>query len=75
MDVLGQNHDKVGNGFSAISFVMKKCNGKLKDEVMKELAKRGKYSQTRKLFSIYRYRTKKDIDLNDESPSPLLARS
>ena len=42
MDVLGQQLDKVGNGFAAMGFVMKKLNGKMKDEVAKELAKRGK---------------------------------
>ena len=71
MEILGQNHDKVGNGFPAINFVMKKCNGKFKDEIMKELKKRGASQQTRKLFSIYRYRTKTEIDQNDET-SPLL---
>ena len=67
MDVLGGQHDKVGNGFGAMSFVMKKLYGKMKDEVAKELTKMGKQSQTRKLFSIYRYKTGKK-DLTDESP-------
>ena len=43
MDIIGVHHDKVGNGFAAMSFVMKKLSGKLKDEVTKELVKRGKY--------------------------------
>ena len=70
MDVLGQQLDRVGNGFAAMSFVMKKLNGKMKDEVAKELAKRGKCQQTRKLFSIYRYRTG-NKEANEEI-SPLL---
>ena len=72
MDVLGQQLDKVGNGFAAMGFVMKKLNGKMKDEVAKELAKRGKCQQTRKLFSIYRYRTGHKEANDIETPSPLL---
>ena len=33
MEQIGQQLDKVGNGYSAMSFVMKKLNNKMKDEV------------------------------------------
>ena len=42
MDILGQQLDKVGNGYTAMSFVMKKLNNKMKDEIARDLTKRAK---------------------------------
>ena len=42
MDILGQQLDKVGNGYTAMSFVMKKLNNKMKDEISRDLTKRAK---------------------------------
>ena len=55
-EFLAQIHDKLGNGFTAYLFVMKRMNSQIVERIRKELDKRSYLTVSRKLFSIYRYK-------------------
>ena len=77
LEFMAVNHDKLGNGFAAFVYVIKKTNHTVTERIRKELDKRAFQSFSRKLFSIYRYKivnlksaaTVEEADLN-ESYSP-----
>lgn len=72
------SHDKLGNGYAAFIYVIKKTNQQISDRIRKELDKRSYQTFSRKLFSIYRYKistmqsASKELDQTDlsESQSP-----
>lgn len=56
MEFLANIHDKLGNGFAAYLYVMKKITAQISDRLRKDLEKRAYITVSRKLFSIYRFK-------------------
>ena len=57
MEFMGTSHDKLGNGFAAYLYLNKRIVGQNQERIRKELDKRAFQTFSRKLFSIYRYKT------------------
>lgn len=56
LEFVAVGHDKLGNGYQAFAYVIKKQSNQVGERIRKELEKRAFQTHSRKLFSIYRYK-------------------
>ena len=60
-EFMGGNLDKVGNGFAAFFWIVKRTSAQMSERIRKELDKRAFQNYSRKLFSIYRFKIAKAL--------------